>query len=388
MGARTPDQDFAAQKAAYLLCERGLTQQQIAGFLKISQSMVSRLLARAEDAGWLERKYRFIQTGLSDARLSELRRIAEPRGLVELVAGLTSDNGVRVRAPHVVESGSGGTTPRAVERRLKIFGRAAASVLMELLPRSKVLGVTWGSTISHVVDNLPSGPALPAIGHAIRFVPVSGEPLDQASNRDTSSHLVERLHRQLRPGDPPPPSLTGVPALIPRRFRGADERAIRRFVAHASSYREVFGQRSPLINKLDSLLTSVGVAERPMGFIFDELLEAGSTPGRRLTKEALARLVAGDIGGVLIPRRDLNAAGRREVSALSAMWTGMQRAHLERVAKHAARRNHPGVIVVSMGADRAGVIAEALRCGLVNELIIDRDLADALVRVLSPASDR
>jgi DNA-binding transcriptional regulator LsrR (DeoR family) len=168
-------------------------------------------------------------------------------------------------------------------------------------------------------------------------------------------------------------------------FRGADERGIRKFVAYAASYRVVFGDRLPLINQVDSLLTSVGTADRPLGFIHDELLRAGSRPGRRLTRESLGRLVAGDIGGVLIPRRNLDAAGRREVDSLNDMWTGMKRTHLERIAKNATRANHPGVIVASIGgAGRAEIIAEALRCGLVNELIIDRELVGALTRALSP----
>jgi len=389
MKIRSADKTFAAQKAAYLLCERHFTQHQIADFMEVSQSMVSRLLARAEDAGWLERRYRFVPKGLPDSRLDELQRLAEPKGLIELLARLAPDNRVRVRAPHVVESGPRGDSPRAFERRLKVFGRSAAVVVAELLARSKTFGVTWGRTISHVVDSLDDALKARSLDHHIQFVPLCGEPTHHSSDRDTSSHVVERLHRVLQPDQLPPPSLTGVPALISRRFRGSDERGIRKFVAQSASHRVVFGDRSPLINQVDSLLTSVGTAERPLGFIHDELLREGSLPGRRLTRETLGPLVAGDIGGVLIPRRTLNAAGRREVDSLNAMWTGMKRAHLERIAKNAARDNHPGVIVVSVGgADRAEIIAEALRCGLVNELIIDRELVGALTRALSPAHNK
>lgn len=385
MKIRSSDKDFAAQKAAYLLCERHFTQQQIADFMEVSQSMVSRLLARAEDGGWLERRYRFMPKGLPESRLEELQRLAEPKGLMELLATLAPDNRVRVRPPHVVESGPRGDSTRAFERRLKTFGRSSSVVLAELVAQSRTFGVTWGSTISHVVDSLADAWGSRTLDHPLQLVPLCGEPLHQASDRDTSSHLVQRLHRILQPTQPPPPSLTGVPALIARMFRGADERGIRKFVAYAASYRVVFGDRSPLINQVDSLLTSVGTADRPLGFIHDELLRAGSRKGHRLTRESLGRLVAGDIGGVLIPRRTLDAAGRREVDSLNEMWTGMKRAHLERIAKNAARGNHPGVIVVSIGGTgRAEIIAEALRCGLVNELIIDRELIGALTRALSP----
>jgi DNA-binding transcriptional regulator LsrR (DeoR family) len=47
------------------------------------------------------------------------------------------------------------------------------------------------------------------------------------------------------------------------------------------------------------------------------------------------------------------------------------------------------VIVVSIGGTgRAEIIAEALRCGLVNELIIDRELVGVLTRALSPTHTR
>jgi len=43
-----------------------------------------------------------------------------------------------------------------------------------------------------------------------------------------------------------------------------------------------------------------------------------------------------------------------------------------------------GVVVVSIGGeDRAEIIAEVVRQGLVNELIIDRTLSEALVKALA-----
>jgi len=377
--------DLEVQKAAYLCAEHSLTQSEIGRLLGgLSQSRVSRLLKRAEEHGWLQRNYRFVPDKLSTDQLAQLKRVVEPSTLVERLAEIESSTGVHVRGVHVVDSGSSGTTTRTLSTRLARFGRAAAGPLGELLLLSDVFACTWGRTVSHVVDGIRAAQSPPVRERGIRFVPVCGEPLEQASNQDTSSHLAERLHSLLRSTAPPPPSLTGVPALIPRRFRGADARGIRRFVEQAASYREVFGTGSPLINRVDSLLTSVGPSRRPMGFIHEELLKAGSTTTRKLISTSLASLVAGDVGGVLIPRRSLDARGRREVDALNAMWTGAKRSHLERIARQAARSTRPGIIVVSLGGDdRAEIIAEAVRCGLVNELIIDRALADALTHRLT-----
>jgi DNA-binding transcriptional regulator LsrR (DeoR family) len=121
-----------------------------------------------------------------------------------------------------------------------------------------------------------------------------------------------------------------------------------------------------------------------MGFSFEELLTAGRTPERKLTGARLKKLVVGDIGGVLIPRPGLDAPARREVEQLQKMWTGVQLHHLERIARAAAKGSRPGVIIAAIGGDdRAEIIAEVIRYGLVNELVIDRPLSEALVKALS-----
>jgi DNA-binding transcriptional regulator LsrR (DeoR family) len=245
------------------------------------------------------------------------------------------------------------------------------------------MAVTWGSTVSHLVDGLSHLIRSNPVTHRLRVVPVCGEPLGRASERDTSSRLAKRLH-ELANGDKdqPLPSLTGVPALISRSFRGAHLDGIWKFVRRSASYSEIFGSRKPLINQVDSLLTAVGTARQPMGFMHAELLKAGSRPRKELTSAALAKLVVGDIGGVLLPRPGLGAAGRAEVEALNAMWTGANLSHLKRIAQQASRSTRPGVIVATMGEDRAESLAQAIRDGLVNELIVDRPLASALARAL------
>jgi DNA-binding transcriptional regulator LsrR (DeoR family) len=382
--------DLDAQAAAYLRAKQRhwLSQAAIGQLLGgLSQSMVSRLLKRAEDLGWLEVTYRFVgEDRLTPERLADLRRLMEPRGLLDVLKAVQSETGVRVREVRVVDSGRAGTTRRAIDASLRRVGRAAAARVGELLRQSDVFAVTWGTTVSHVVDGLAEAPPpLPAT-RSIRFVPVCAEPLEKSPDADTSTstHLARRLHGLLQATTDPPPSLTGVPALIARRFREAHAEGIRKYVEGAASYREIFGPRAPLIAKVDSLLTSVGPSNAPMGFIHKELLSAGSMPKKPLTSTRLATLVAGDIGGVLLPKRGLNKQGRDDVENLNAMWTGVKLKHLQRVAQQADRRKRPGVIVVALGADRAEIVSEAVQRGLINELIIDRPLADALARTLSP----
>jgi hypothetical protein len=327
------------------------------------------LLKLAESRRLLDVRYRFLGAdALSPEQLAELRSLVEPKELLDILGRCKSKTGVRVREVRVVDTGGPGETPRAPDVRLARLGRGAATRVGELLPRSSVFAVTWGQTVSCVVDALAAAP--PRLDRPVTFVPVCAEPLERSSDKETSSHLVERLHQLLQPDAPPPPSLTGVPALIPLKFN-ARRHTIVEFIEDTGSYPEIFKGPDALIQRVDTLITSVGPATRPMGFILDELLKAGTEDLKpSLTIEKLASLVAGDIGGVLVPRPTLEQHEKEEVDALNRMWTGIQRKHLERIAIDADRNNHPGVIVVSL--DRPEIVAEVIRQGLVNELIIDR----------------
>jgi DNA-binding transcriptional regulator LsrR (DeoR family) len=383
---RKTAEDPNIQAAAYLRGVHKMTQEDIGAVLGgLKQSQVSKLLHRAEPLGWLKRvDYEF--AGLervSPERLAYLESLVRPQGLLAALERVKSKTGVRVRELRVVDSGSTRDTDAAIAARLKRMGRVGAERVRDRLARSETFATSWGRSVSHVVNAMTATPPPGRPNRPIRFVPVCAEPYAHSSNRDTSTHLVERLHAWLQAHGAAPPSLTGVPALIGRRYSKAVADAIRTFIADSASYQLIFGSKSPLIDKVDTLLTSAGNARRPMGFINEELLRAGSTEHQKLTAARLEALVVGDVGGVLIPRPGLSKADCAEVKALAAMWTGVRRTHLERIAKQAYKSKRPGVIVVAVGVDRAEIIAEAVRLGLVNELIVDRPLAEALTRELT-----
>ena len=49
-------------------------------------------------------------------------------------------------------------------------------------------------------------------------------------------------------------------------------------------------------------------------------------------------------------------------------------------AAHAFQHGTPGVIVVAMGANRAESVCEGIKRGLINAVVMDRTLADALAQ--------
>jgi len=56
---------------------------------------------------------------------------------------------------------------------------------------------------------------------------------------------------------------------------------------------------------------------------------------------------------------------------------------MQRCAEQALQQGTAGVIVVAVGADRAESVCESVKRGLVNTLVIDRALADALLQKLA-----
>ena len=55
-----------------------------------------------------------------------------------------------------------------------------------------------------------------------------------------------------------------------------------------------------------------------------------------------------------------------------------QAAHLAAVARKAKPMGSPGVIVIAKGAAKARMVAEIIRRGFVNQLVVDASLARAL----------
>jgi hypothetical protein len=72
-----------------------------------------------------------------------------------------------------------------------------------------------------------------------------------------------------------------------------------------------------------------------------------------------------------------------KVKRINTQWTGIQREHVARCAERArASEGTPGVIVLAIGRAKAEAVIEAVNQSLVNHLLIDQDLADALVEDL------
>ena len=92
-------------------------------------------------------------------------------------------------------------------------------------------------------------------------------------------------------------------------------------------------------------------------------------------------LAIGDLGGIIIPiPQNKNDAHLQEISS---RWMGVRKEHVFDCARLArVRTGRTGIVAVACGPQRAAVIIESVKMGLINELIIDKSLPDAIEAVL------
>ena len=132
-------------------------------------------------------------------------------------------------------------------------------------------------------------------------------------------------------------------------------------------------------------LSSVGPAERPLGFGQGRLFETGS-----VTIDELQNLVIGDIGGVCFPRMGLTRFEEKKLRSVNDRWTGLRHENLSSCAQEARRQDQmtgiPGVVVVSIGKARAKFIHELITFGVINHLIIDDELEEELLHNIEESS--
>jgi DNA-binding transcriptional regulator LsrR (DeoR family) len=371
--------DERAQCAAYMRASYNMSQHEIGTVLGgLSQPQVSRLLAHAEQKGYLVVEQRFARELFSDDWIQEMDRLLTPGELSGVLEKFCRRHGIREPRLRAFESGPGHTEVRMAQRRAR-FGRLAAGRMVELIEKSSVVGVAWGRTIKSIVEGMQASRLPITTKGQIEFAAVCAELVSLAQHGYSSSILAGALD-EIFNGEPGPrPQLTGFPAYVPRHYAPEVRQSIWQFVKDTPGYNRVFSGPGALIHRMDMLISSVGSTNMPVLGSFDELVVAGGIPADRIT-----RLVAGDLGGILIPRANLSPDESRLVEDLNEMWTGLHIEHVRDIAERGFEDPAiSGVVVVALGAGRAGVILELIRASLINEVIIDHAGANEIQALLA-----
>lgn len=408
--ARSDVPSLEALSAAYLFSQ-GKTQEEIATLLSVRQPQVSRLLKQVKHK-YLRVHRQFIWDEYAESKRREIESKIFPHELGAKLRKFAANHGQQAPIVHSVEIPPATAGSEAIEA----FTRLAAEIVKDLLLGVKGrVGVTWGNTIWYLSQALRSMPARePWRPHdPVPFVPLCGDTVmdsvEHYADR-TSSRIASDLSKLVNGEEPRPPWLGLVPAFIPRKTQKArrnressskragsqrglvprerDDLAVRRMIARVPQYSRIFGPGGkPLADDLHMIVTASGSARSLVG-IGQGLLELTSREA-----DVLTRSILGDIGGVLIPSVGPAANSPRHADADSLVrevedhWTGLRMKHLRLCANQAfaagdLRGSRPGVMLLSFGPERAGIVLQAVKHGLVNHVILSSDLEMAIEKKL------
>lgn len=368
--------EFRIQIAAYLYSRCG-DQKEVASQLRISQSQVSRLIKQAIDRGLLIRRFEFNKETVSKKRFDEIRSFEIPGELIKQL-GKVSDclNDVRV-----YESGN---SHDSYSNRLIPFAHNASNYLQDLLAEINIVGVTWGNTLSSLVDALEKKYSYTEYRDKKIFVPLCAELIGVASEQYHSTMIADRLNEIVNKRKAEHLSLSGVPAFIPKHSNGRilkkeEFQFLWEIVNYSNNYRNIFKGDESFVNKLDCILTSIGPINEPFGPSIVEVEQFFSF-------EEIKSEVIGDIGGVLLKKKNYMQNHQSLFIDLEEMWTGIQFDKIKELTEESAKFKKCGVVVFAHGKNKAPVLLEAIRQRLVNKIVIDFELSKELMKLIKQES--
>jgi len=374
----------------------GKTRKEISDELKRGLPEVSRLLKDATAAGYLSPAPTFLRHKVNDPDYVETLRSYFGEADFTLALAAHVPPNVKFEATVVL-----GTYAE--------FIRGAARHVCHLLQEARLLGLMWGRTVHLLVESIRACGEhldLDKLGR-IECVPLCGDPIHLMNQRKlefSASWLAVELERAFRRPSSyrqANPCLIGVPAYLSRAVReGArvDGGSLYRYLHGIPGYQVIFGggpaQPRRLADQVDSVIMGAGIIgpecaqwspERPDFPATGDLIAERLLQEEDVRKVDLARLIFGDVGGVLLERPELLPADHKIVEGLNAGWTGMQERDLQRIAA-AASDKRAGIILVASSAAKAEVLLAAIQRGLVNRIIVDMSLKERLAELARAAA--
>jgi DNA-binding transcriptional regulator LsrR (DeoR family) len=257
-------------------------------------------------------------------------------------------------------SGAHGGNPENEQwpRPIKLFARNAAPQVVRALALGTVFSVGWGKTLWTVINALGTitgGTPVPVVPGAIVF-PFAGHPMRRDTQEASSTGIARILADKLK-SHHPVPSLEVIPSTEPIAAKQREFRC-------NTEYRQIFGTSPDDANSLMSQANAVitGVGDFHNGLVWrTEIAQRGLGPW-----EMARRKFSGDLGGALmhITEEDFD----------DPAWLGITLSHFKAIAS----RGSPGVILVVLGKNKMKATLRAVQLKMVNRIIADYTLADAL----------
>jgi DNA-binding transcriptional regulator LsrR (DeoR family) len=375
--------DFQVAAAALLFARHyGLQdlQERIAQMLGVTQGHVSKLLSRARKDGLLKVCASFEDHLLTEEQREEVSRRTSSKTieLKEFLQSCTSKNQKTTFAEVIVVE----CASDSEAARLHRFGTMAAHQVIQLLPKARLIGVAWGRTLRAVVDAMREQVINTARAKFdADFIPICGEPIAQHPHGKSASVIAIELREilsknlSLRAEDESA-TLLGLPAIIP--IKGENAKTMQWHIRRLAGYRSIFigsnnehSRKPPLIQEVDCIITSVGHKTWNLNDFWDPAMAPDSSD--------LEQYFYGNIAGIFIEKESLPARLRKKADELKEAWTGARLEHFHKCAAKAVKADKVGVIALCVGKEKADILLEGIRRGLINTAIIDSELRDALL---------
>jgi DNA-binding transcriptional regulator LsrR (DeoR family) len=319
MGAlRDHSRRAAAVTAARMYYGAGQSTQEIAAYLKVSRSTVSRLLAYAREAGVVE------------VRVHEA---------ADHISGLTADLAaryprVRFQVIGVPSTATGGRVNATVAQ----YGAHAVAAMVE---PGMTIGVAWGNTVSSLIDYLHPRPV-----NDLCVVQLNGAGNSVSLGLAYASDIIVRFAE----------NFAGSHFLFP----------VPAFFDHAETKEALWKERS--IRQILALQESADLLLFSTGALVGDPASHVYTAGYLSEREALELRAAGVVGDIATVFFDTNGSGDLPIN---------RRSSGPPLSLYARSRRS---VCVAAGAGKVPGLVAALSAGYISDLIVDNRTAMELVR--------
>lgn len=162
-------------KVSMLYHHNGCTQQEIANRLQLSRPKVSRLLKEAKERGFIQ-----ISVNIPNGSFVELETVLEKKYKLDEIVITEISTLDNISSAKLIK---------------KQLGAAAAMYLQRTISQNSILGVTWGTTLQAMVDEMK--PVNTQNVHIVQTLGGVGPPEAKTHAMDISRRLSQLLNSRL-----------------------------------------------------------------------------------------------------------------------------------------------------------------------------------------------
>lgn len=315
---------FLVAKAAYMYYVQSIPQQEIAEELNISITTVSRLLKRAKN----ERIVEFVIRDPYVKCLELEKAMKEAFGLKEVIIAPAVDGNI----------GRDVIDPENIKKLVALEG---ARYLQRIIKKGDILGITWGSTIYHMINYLNPSQKVDAT-----FVTLHGSLTSVGGEDWEVRTLVSRISR----------AFFGKNYILPTETLMSSKKTV-----------ELLRQE-PNVQRVYNMYDHINISIAGIGSLYPTL-DSILAQSHFMTKDELKMLQKENVVGD-IALHFINRDGRECDTPLKDRTLSID---------FDAYKKIPTKVVIASDPKKAFSIRSAIKGGLIDVLIIDHHLARAIL---------